>query len=99
MIWRDAEKNRAIKATRPGYLEGGISTQGWQEPADPSSPHPSTEEMTACMKAFGFSQVNLNDWQHVNEIVARNVKPGDFIKTKDGIVPIDIALESPRNRN
>ena len=102
LIWKDAEQNRAIKATRPGYLSDGsviLTSQNWMEPADPSSPHPSTEEMTACMKAFGFSQVNLNDWQHVNEIVARNVKPGDFIKTKDGIVPIDIALESPRNRN
>jgi hypothetical protein len=102
LIWRDAEQNRAIKATRPGYLEGGISiitSQGWQEPADPASPHPSTEEMTACMKAFGFSQVNLNDWQHVNGMVARNVKPGDFIKTAGGIVPIDIDLKGPANRN
>jgi len=102
LIWRDAEQNRAIKATRPGYLEGGISiitSQGWQEPADPSLPHPSTEEMTACMKAFGFSQVNLNDWQHVNGMVARNVKPGDFIKTAGGVVPIDIDFKKSGNRD
>lgn len=102
LIWRDAEQNKAIKATRPGYLSDGsviLTSQNWMEPADPSSPHPSMEEMTSCMQSFGFSQVNLTDWQRPDGVIARNVKPGDFIKTAGGIVPIDIDLESPRNRN
>ena len=102
LIWKDTEQNRAIKATRPGYLSGGVSiitSQPWKEPADPSSPHPSTDEMTECMQSFGFSQVNLNDWQRPDGVVARNVKPGDFIKTKDGVVPIDFDLENPSSKN
>ena len=81
LIWKDAEQNRAIKATRPGYLSDGsviLTSQSWMEPADPSSPHPSSEEMTTCMQSYGFSQVNLTDWQHPNGVIARNVKPGRF---------------------
>ena len=98
LIWKDTEQNRAFKATRPGYFADGtviITSQPWHEPADPSSPHPSTEEMTECMQSFGFSQVNLNDWKSTRGAIARNVKPGDFIKTKDGVVPIDICLDNP----
>jgi hypothetical protein len=98
LVWKDTERNRAIKATRPGYLTDGsviITSQSWHEPADPSSPHPSTAEMTEFMQGFGFSQVNLNDWRHADGTVARNVKPGDFIKTKDGVVPIDVCLDKP----
>jgi hypothetical protein len=32
-------------------------------------------------------------------MIARNVKPGDFIKTAGGIVPIDIDLKGSGNRN
>ena len=102
LIWKDAELNRAIKATRPDYFSDGsviFTSQNWMEPADPASPHPSSEEMTACMQSFGFTQVNLTDWQRPDGVIARNVKPGDFIKTAGGIVPIDIDLQSPRNRN
>lgn len=98
LVWKDAEQNRAFKATRPGYLTDGsviITSQPWHEPADPASPHPSAAEMTDCMQSFGFSQVNLNDWQRFDGTVARNVKTGDFIKTKEGVVPIDVCLEKP----
>ena len=101
LIWKDPAQNRAIKATRPGYLSDGssiITSQPWHEPADLSSPHPSTEEMTECMKGFGFSQINLHDWLRVDGVVARNVKLSDFIKTRDGVVPIDVCLENPPPR-
>lgn len=96
LVWKDAELNRAIKATRPGYLTDGsiiVTSQPWHEPVDASSPHPSNAEMTECLQNFGFSQVNLHDWRRTDGTMARNVKPGDFIKTKDGIVPVDIYLE------
>jgi hypothetical protein len=102
LIWKDEEQNRAIKATRPGYLSDGsviLTSQNWMEPADPSSPHPSMDEMTACMQSYGFTQINLTDWQRPDGMIARNVKPGDFIKKADGIVPIDIDLRSSGNRN
>jgi hypothetical protein len=98
LVWRDTERNRAIKATRPGYFADGtviVVSQPWHEPANPSLPHPSVTEMADCMRAFGFRQVNLNDWQRVDGTIARNVKPGDFIKTKDEVVPIDVDLEKP----
>ena len=102
LVWKDAEQNRAVKATRPGYLtDGGIIviSQPWHEPIDSSSPHPSTAEMTECLHNFGFRQVNLEDWQRFDGAIARNVKPGDFIKTKDGVVPIDVCLEKPRSQS
>ena len=73
LIWKDAEQNRAIKATRPGYLSDGsviLTSQNWMEPADPSSPHPSSEEMTTCMQSYGFTQVNLTDWQRPDGMIA-----------------------------
>jgi hypothetical protein len=100
LVWRDTEQNRAFKATRPGYLTDGsiiFTSQAWHEPANPSSPHPSTAEMTECMQSFGFRQVNLGDWQRSDGSTARSVKPGDFIKTKYGVVPIDVCVEKPRN--
>ena len=99
IVWKDVERNRAVKATRPGYLTDGtsiITSQTWHEPADPARPHPSLEEMTECMQAFGFRQVNLNDWQRVDGVIARNVKPGDFIRTNDGVKPIDVDVERPK---
>lgn len=51
--------------------------------------------MADCMRGYGFRQVNLNDWQRVDGTMARAVKPGDFIKTKDGVVPIDVDLKKP----
>lgn len=101
LVWKDAEQNRAIKATRPGYLADGsiiITSQPWREPADPASPHPSLEEMTECLQGFGFRQTNLHEWRHVNGTIAWNVKPGDFIKTKEGVAPIDVHLEDPKKQ-
>lgn len=98
LVWKDARQNRAVKATRPGYLTDGtiiVTSQPWREPADTSSPHPPAEEMTKFMQDHGFAQVNLNDWQRVDGTMARNVKPSDFIKTKDGVVAIDVDLEKP----
>ena len=98
LVWKDAEKNRAVKMTRPGYLTDGTSvvvSQPWHEPADPACPHPSAEEMAECLHKFGFRQVSLENWQRVDGIMARNVKPGDFVKTKDGVVPVDIWLDEP----
>lgn len=101
LVWKDAEQNRAIKMTRPGYLADGscvVVSQRWHEPADPAFPHPSAEEVAGCMRAFGFRQVSLEDWQRVDGIIARNVKPGDFVKTKDGVVPVDLWLDDPNKR-
>lgn len=98
LIWKDTEQNRAYKATLPGYFADGtviVTSQPWHEPADHSSPHPSATEMAECMRGFGFRQVNLTDWQLLDGTIARNVKPGDFIKTRDRVVPIDIDLEKP----
>jgi hypothetical protein len=98
LVWRDREQNRAFKATRPGYLTDRsvvVISQPWREPADPASPHPSTAEMTEFMQGHGFRQVNLSDWQRVDGTMATNVKPGDFIKTQEGVVPIDVDLVKP----
>jgi hypothetical protein len=100
LVWKDTEQNRALKATRPGYLTDGnviVTSQPWREPVDPSLPHPSDAEMAEFMQNFGFSQVNLNDWRRVDGVIARNVKPSDFIKTQEGVVPVDVCLEQPQS--
>ena len=101
MVWKAPDLQRAIKATKPGYLSDGssiITSQPWHEPADLSSPHPSDLEMRECLHRFGFAQVSSHDWKNADGVVARGVRPEDFIKTKSGIVPVDVCLEkqSPR---
>lgn len=101
MVWKAPDLQRAIKVTKPGYLSDGssiITSQPWHEPADPSSPHPSDSEMRECLQRFGFAQVSSYDWKNAEGVVARSVRPQDFIKTKSGVVPVDVCLEkqSPR---
>ncbi len=101
LIWKDTERDKAIKATRPGYLTDGsiiFTSQQWHEPADPDSPHPSTDEMQEFLRSHGFSQMQESDWQQTGGVIARNVKPSDFIRTKDAIIPIDIRLERLRSQ-
>jgi hypothetical protein len=98
MLWKTEDLQRVIKATKPGYLSDGsiiITSQPWHEPADPTSPHPSESEMDECLQRFGFTKINSFDWKRTDGIMARNVRPGDFIKTKDGIVPVDVNVENP----
>lgn len=96
VIWRDVEQNKAIKMTRPGYLNNGsmiVSSQPWHEPADPKSPYPSIAEMAEYMEAFGFTCIDSDNWRRADGFIARNVKPKDFIKTTKGVVVIDICLK------
>ena len=102
MVWKAPDLQRAIKATKPGYLSDGssiITSQPWHEPADPSSPHPSDLEMRECLQRFGFAQVSSHDWKNAEGVVARNVRPEDFIKTKSGVVPVDVCLERSSAQN
>lgn len=55
--------------------------------------------MEECLEHFGFTQINSYDWKNTNGVVARNVKPSDFIKTKDQVVPVDVCLENPNSGN
>jgi len=101
MVWKAPDLQRAIKVTKPGYLSDGssiITSQPWHEPADLSSPHPSDLEMRECLHRFGFAQVSSHDWKNADGVVARNVRPEDFIKTKSGVVPVDVCLEKQRPR-
>ena len=102
LIWKDTEENRAIKATRPGFFADGtiiFTSQPWHEPANPTSPHPSVAEMGDCLRSFGFRQANLNVWQRADGVIAKDVKPSDFIKTNEGVFPIDVCLERPQSEN
>jgi hypothetical protein len=70
-----------------------ITSQPWREPADLASPHPSEEEVTAFMQGYGFRQVSLTEWRRADGTSAFDVKPGDFVKTREGVVPVDVHLE------
>jgi hypothetical protein len=99
LVWRDLEQNLAIKMTRPGYLTEGtiiITSQPWREPADANCPHPSVAEMSEYMEAHGFTRLNSDNWQDPDGITARNVTPKDFIRTKHGVVAIDVDLAKPK---
>lgn len=100
LVWKDVEENKAIKMTRPGHFNAGtiiVTSQPWREPADPSSPHPSLAEISEYMEAYGFKRRDSKTWERSDGVLARNVRPKDFIKTKEGVFVIDINLVDPKS--
>jgi hypothetical protein len=81
-----------------GAPKGGLSlviSQPWIEAADAKKPHPEESEVCGYLGARGFAPLvsSFFGWQNTEEnLVILDGKPDNFIKTAEGIMPIDLLI-------
>jgi len=80
-----------------GQKTNGVSlvfSQPWIEAENPDAPYPSEEEIRTLMKALGFSAIPaaFYGWKHDDGTIVLDAKPDNFIKSKSGIIPIDLQI-------
>jgi len=79
------------KGERPSV----VISQPWIRAADANRPHPSMIEIAAFMVSLGFSSVpsSYYGWHHQeNRITILDARPDNFIKSVEGVVPIDLVI-------
>lgn len=72
-----------------------VISQPWAHPADQNSPSPSSEEIYDFMTKLNFEPVadSPYDWIRKSEgILVSDARPDNFMKTPDGIIPIDVVI-------
>lgn len=85
-----------VEGITPGDKPSIITSQPSYEAADPNSPHPSPDEIERYMYGRGFEPLRNvpNAWARKSDgIFAYDTRPDNFIKTKDGVVPIDLVVQ------
>lgn len=81
-----------------GAPQGGFSlviSQPWLDAANASRPHPEEAEVSDYLEARGFTALmgSFYGWQNSEEhLVILDGKPDNFIKTSEGIMPIDLQI-------
>lgn len=84
-----------------GQPAGGISiitSQPWIEADDWENPHPGEAEIAERMRGLGFEPVpqSFFGWRHpASAVVLLDAKRDNFIRSADGIVPIDLQMTCP----
>jgi hypothetical protein len=81
--------------SKEGKLPYLVISQGLVDMADRESPYPSREEVSEFMETLGFSMLANFTYQWYRErdqIVVADAKPPNFIKSPQGIVPIDLLI-------
>jgi hypothetical protein len=72
-----------------------VISQPWAHPFDLKSPTPSPAEIWEFMMSLGFEPIPDApfDWLRKSEGVrVSDARPDNFIKTDEGVVPIDIVI-------
>jgi hypothetical protein len=72
-----------------------VISQPWHHPASVENPHPSIPEIKEFMEAVGFTEKHGSyfGWFKKNEkISVVDAKRDNFIKTEDGVIPIDLVI-------
>lgn len=81
-----------------GQPPDGISlvmSQPWLEAEVESEPHPAEFEISIVLQERGFTPMlgSFYGWRHVDDgIVVLDCKPDNFIRTPEGILPIDLLI-------
>ncbi|PWU22179.1 MAG: hypothetical protein C5B50_00045 [Verrucomicrobia bacterium] len=78
-----------------------VTSQPWIRPADPEHPHPSYPEISRFMTSLGFEEIarSYYGWQRKEDaITIFDARPDNFIKSAEGVVPIDLVICEAPNR-
>ena len=79
-----------------------VTSQPWIRPANAERPHPTSREITQFMASLDFVQVTKSyyGWQRTADAVTiLDARPDNFIRSAEGVVPIDLVISqgSPRS--
>jgi hypothetical protein len=72
-----------------------VVSQPWHHPASVENPHPSIPEIKEFMEAMGFTEKpgSYFGWFKKDEkITVVDARRDNFIKTGDGVIPIDLVI-------
>jgi hypothetical protein len=72
-----------------------VISQPWHRPANKNSPHPSRMEVKEFMESLGFAEVKGSyfGWLKAErKIRVIDARPDNFIKTENGVIPIDLVI-------
>jgi hypothetical protein len=81
---------------KQGDLPCFIVSQPWIRAANPAQPHPSKREIKEFMESLGFIERTdlYYGWHRTDDgIIVIDARPDNFIKTVDGVVPIDLVIQ------
>jgi len=81
---------------RPGLFPSLVISQPWVRAADPGNPHPSEREIRELMRSLNFDPLPMAyfGWQrHADGMRLVDARPDNFIKSVEGVVPIDLVIE------
>jgi hypothetical protein len=91
----DLRLEGVIAGDKPSVL----ISQPWAHPADPRCPLPSSTEICDFMASLGFERVADAPFEWFiksDRIQVFDARPDNFIKSKDGVVPIDLVVSQTR---
>ena len=76
-----------------------LISQAWVHPADPRNPLPSPAEIAEFMCGLGFEPTSRPyEWHRkADEVLVSDARPDNFIRSKLGVVPIDLIASREEN--
>jgi hypothetical protein len=86
---------RSLLIGAQGEQPSVVVSQPWIRAADPNHPHPSPEEISEFMTSLGFSPVMTSyyGWHRKeDDITIVDARLDNFIKSREGVVPIDLVI-------
>lgn len=73
-----------------------VTSQPYIKAADPAKPNPTRDEVWDYMEKLGFEAdmlgAEMMAWTRSDGVLVTDARPDNFIKTKEGIVPIDLQI-------
>jgi hypothetical protein len=78
-----------------------VISQPWHMAADTAAPNPTEAEVSAFLRGEGFEPVprSQGGWRRTSDgIVILDAYPDNFIKTKEGIIPVDLPMTQEGNQ-
>ncbi|MBI3877546.1 MAG: hypothetical protein HY300_16570 [Verrucomicrobia bacterium] len=87
---------RSLLLGKPDPQPSIVVSQPWIRAAVPASPHPSEQEVGELMRSLGFELLPLAyfGWHRPSDgVKIVDARPDNFIKSVEGVVPIDLVIE------
>jgi hypothetical protein len=79
-----------------------VISQRWHRAADINSPIPTEAQVSTLLHNLGFEPLpnSFHGWRRASDgMIILDARPDNFVKTKDGIAPIDLPLMRVEDEN